>query len=118
MATIVAYCLTFLAVYFALTIIPMMLVGAVLGRIIGPMLSAFIGFIISWSIVNVLWVLFEGSNVPIAALLMALAFIFIHGWITKDELTTQSQWMKAAEAWAIIGIGVYLVVVLPEIRWF
>ena len=118
MATIVAYVLTLVAVFFSITTLPQVIIGGFAGRAVGPLAGGLLGSIVAWFLVDFLWTWLEGAHIPIAALGAALAFIFVHGVISKEELTEQSQWMMAAEAWAIVLVGIFLLLVPAEIRWY
>ena len=117
-ATIIAYIATFIALFFGLTALPQAVVGGFIGRFAGPLLGGLLGSIIAWLLVDWLWVTFEGGHIPIAALLGALAFIFGHGFISKEQLTEQSHRMMAAELWAILLLGVYLFFQTDVVRWY
>ena len=118
MITIAAYVLTLLAVFFSLTGLPALISGGLVGRAFGPLISGLMGYIVAWMLVDLLWIWLEGAQIPIAALAGAFVFILIHGAISKDELTEHSRWMMAAEAWALVVVGIYLVIVPAEIRWY
>jgi hypothetical protein len=118
MATIIAYALTMVAVFFSITALPQTIIGGLAGRVVGPLAGGLLGSIVAWFLVDFLWVWLEGAHIPLAVLGGALAFIFVHGVISKEELTEQSRWMMTAEAWAIVLVGIYLVVVPAEIRWY
>jgi len=116
--TIIAYAVTFAALFFSITALPQAIIGGLIGRFAGPLLGGLIGSIVSWLFIDWLWVTFEGGHIPIAALIGALAFIFAHGFISKEELTEQSNWMMAAELWAIILVGIFLFAHSDVIRWY
>lgn len=118
MATVVAYVSTMVAVFFSITVLPQALIGGLAARAVGPLIGGLLGSVLAWLLVDFLWVWLEGAHVPIAALGAALAYIFLHGAISKDELTGQSHWLMAAEAWAIVLVGIYLMVFPAEIRWY
>ena len=118
MATVVAYVLTMLAVYRAITAIPQAFIGGLASGLGGRFAGGLLGSILAWLLVDLLWVWLEGAHVPIAALGAALAYIFLHGAISKDDLTGQSHWLMAAEAWATVLVGIYLMVFPAEIRWY
>lgn len=122
MATTIAYVLTGLAIFFAVTGLPQMMIGGLLGRLSGPgfgvLVGGLLGGVIAWVLVDFLWVWLEGGHVPIVALGAALVFLFGHGFVSKEELTETSHRMMAGEAWAIILVGVYLLVAPDVIRWY
>lgn len=118
MATVVAYASTMVAVFFGITALPQTIIGGLASRVVGPLVGGLLGSILAWLLVDLLWVWLEGAHVPIAALGAALAYIFLHGTISKQELTEQSRWLMAAEAWAIVLVGIYLIVFPTEIRWY
>ena len=118
MSTAIAYIATIVAVILTVTGLLQAIIGGLVGRLGGPLLGALVGGIVVWLGIDFLWVWLEGGHVPIAALAAAIAVLFAHGAISKDELTQQSNWMMAGEAWAIILVGVYIVVVSEPIRWY
>lgn len=118
MATIIAYIVTLAAVAITATGLVQAVLGGLIGRAVGPLFGALIGGLFVWFAIDFLWLWLEGDHVPIAALVGAIAVLFIHSAISKDSLTEQSNWMMAGEAWAIILIGVYLTLSLDIIRWY
>lgn len=118
MATIVAYVLTIAAVILTLTALVQTILGGLLGQMLGPLLGALVGGLIVWGGVEILWLWLEGGHVPIAALAGALAILFAHSAIAREQLTEQSNWMMAGEAWAIVLLGIYLVIFPESIRWY
>ena len=118
MATVVAYVLTMLAVFFAITALPQAFIGGLASRAVGRLAGGLLGSILAWLLVDLLWVWLEGAHIPIAALGAALAYIFLHGAISKEELTGPSHWLMAAEAWAIVLVGIYLIIFPADIRWY
>ena len=118
MATIIAYTFTLVAVVLAATSLLQAVVGGILGRLMGPLIGAVIGGLASWALVDLLWVWLEGDHVPIAALVGALIVLVTQSAISRHELTQQSNWMMAGEAWGIVLLGIYLVTVPEAIRWY
>lgn len=118
MSTIIAYLATLAAVILTVTALFQAIIGGLVGRLAGPLLGALVGGLFVWIGIDFLWQWLEGGHIPIAALAAALLAIFAHGVVSKDELTQQSNWMMAGEAWAIILVGVYVVVVSEPIRWY
>lgn len=118
MVTVIAYIITMVAIYFSITALPQMLIVGLLAKVVGILPGALLGSIFAWLIVDLLWFWFAGGHIPIAALCGALGFLFLHGAISKDELTETSRWMMTAEAWAIILVGIVLVVIPNQIRWY
>lgn len=113
----VAYAITFFAV---ILVNPAFIgiVGGLLARGIGLLGGIFIAGLIWWNIISKTWEKFEGGVTPIAALVGALFFLFIHAAISNKELTSLSKWNMAGEAWAIIVFGGYLMFSSSSIRWF
>ena len=118
MPTVLAYIATIAAVVLTITALLQAIICGLVGRLAGPLLGALVGGLVVWLGIDFLWIWLEGGHVPIAALAAALAAIFAHSAIAKDELTQQSNWMMAGEAWAITLVGVYVVVVSEPIRWY
>lgn len=118
MATIIAYVATIAAVVLTVTALLQAVIGRLVGRMAGPLMGALIGAIVVWLGIDFLWIWLERGHVPIAALAAAIAALFVHGAISKEKLTEQSNWMMAGEAWAIILVGVYVAIVSERIRWY
>lgn len=113
------YALTFAAVLFSITSLPSMLFGGILVRVfqVPLLVGMFTGYILSWSLVNWLWKTGEGGSIPLLALFGALGIIFVHGRISRKTLTSESNTTMAAEVWAIIIVGGYLVAMAEPVRW-
>jgi hypothetical protein len=116
--TIIAYTVTFIALFFGITAFSQSIIGGLIGRFAGHILGGLIGGIIVWLLIDWLWVAFGGGHIPIIILICALVFIFGHGIISKKELTEQSNWMMAAELWAIILLGTILFIKSDVVRWY
>jgi len=118
MSTAIAYIATIAAVILTVTALLQAIIGRLVGRLAGPLLAALVGGLVVWLGIDTLWLWLEGGHVPLAALAAAIAALFAHSAISKDELTQQSNWIMAGEAWAIILVGIYVVIVSEPIRWY
>jgi hypothetical protein len=116
--TIIAYLTTFIALFFSITSIPQAIIGGLAGRYTGPLFGMLLGSVIAWQLINILWVSFEGGQIPVVVLVSSLLFILTHGFIAKNELTQQSNWMMAAEMWGIILVGIFINIYADSIRWY
>ncbi len=117
MATLIAYALTVAAVAFSVTSLPQVLVGGLIARWAGILFGALVGGVLSWSAINLMWLWLEGNHIPIAALGAAVVTLFVHSFISRNNLSQQSLWLMAGEIWAIVLLAIYLVVFSDEIRW-
>jgi cell shape-determining protein MreD len=78
-----------------------------------------IGGVGAWIIIGLLWQLFEGGPIPIAALVGAIAFIFVYIQINRYELRPDTIQMMLAEVWGIIIYGVvFWAFVFGKLRWY
>lgn len=97
MATIIAYVITIGCVLFTVTSIIQMLIGGLIGRFSNAMIGAFIGSVITWMLINFLWVKYEGGQIPILALLLSIGTLFLYGSFQNKELNQNAKTLMAAE---------------------
>ncbi|MEN8176128.1 MAG: hypothetical protein ABFS23_10220 [Pseudomonadota bacterium] len=113
-ATLVAYVATALAVLLSLTEMLQMVIGAVFGRVLGVFTSAFLGSMLVWSLVDFLWIRFEGAHITVTALGGAWLLVFlIRGLLRKKGLKEE----VLAELAAIAVLGGYVVLMSSPVRW-
>ena len=120
--TILCYLIAAVAIYFAVPGMVQMACGAIISlvtfRVLGAQLTMVIGAIASWCLLAALWHIAEGGIMPISILAGGFVFLFVHGWMSRDELTKQSEQMMAAEAWGIVIVAAILLYYSDPIRWF
>ena len=116
--TIIAYGLTFTALYFSITSLPQLLFAGLIGRVVGPLLSALVGSIFAWLLVDTLWVIFEGGHIPLTALAGGLIILFGIGHFNKEGLNNNAKWMMAAEQWGITLVSIYIYIQSDVVRWY
>lgn len=116
--TIASYALTLLAVFFAVTSIPQMLLGGLIGQLVGPLASALLGGIVSWAAIDALWYFLEGGHIPFTVLVGSFLLLVMHGITSKEELTEQANWTMAGEMWAIIVVGICIFLLTDQYRWY
>lgn len=115
-STIIAYGVTLAAVFFGATGLPQALIGGLFGRAVDPMLGLLIGGLLTWGGVDLAWFYLEGDHIPISALILSVALIFLHGFISEERLTQQSRVVMAGEAWAVIIVGLALFFLQDSVR--
>ena len=115
MITVLAYILTFLAVFLPINSSLIGLIGGIAGRLMGFHMGALFASFIIWNVISFLWLTFEGGYVPITVLLGSIAILFIS---INDGLTKIAKDIIAAEQWAIIIFGCWLMYNSEVIRWY
>jgi hypothetical protein len=113
--TVIAYTLTLAAVFFPINVLFIGLIGGLLGRVLGRLAGALMACLLLWQLIAVTWVKFEGGVPPVAVLVAAIGLLF---YSVNDELTELAKDNIAAEQWAIIIFGVWLMYSSDVIRWF
>lgn len=81
------------------------------------MLNLLLGSILTWFILNYIWLKIYDFNIPIFALILSLAFQLIHGNISYNELSETSRKSIVAESWAILIFGAYIII-FKDFIWF
>ena len=117
METVIAYVATFALVLFGLTQIPNILTGLLLAKAVGLHFSQFVGALISWTIISVMWLRSTHQMIPILALVGSVALIFYHLKVDAAKLTEAAKSGMFAEVWAVFVIGVWRIAEAPSIRW-
>tara|TARA_R110002153_G_scaffold53163_1_gene148424 strand:+ start:59 stop:409 length:351 start_codon:yes stop_codon:yes gene_type:complete len=112
--TIFAYLVTFIIVFFPINTLFIGLVGGILGRGVGMSLGVFMGALLLWNLIGVAWTKIEGGVAPIAVLIGAIGLLFLS---VNDDLTKIAKNNIAAEQWAIIVFGGWLMYQSDVIRW-
>jgi hypothetical protein len=113
-ATVFAYLVTFAIVFFPINTLFIGLVGGILGRGVGMSLGVFMGALLLWNLIGVAWTKIEGGVPPIAVLIGAIGLLFLS---VNDDLTKIAKDNIAAEQWAIILFGGWLIYQSDVIRW-
>ena len=114
---VIAYIIIVLLVFFAITSFPQVLTGGLIGRITNILIGALVGSITTWLLIDLLWLKIMGNHIPILALGLSIITLFIHGYFDGESLTKISHQMMAAEAWAIILVGIYIIIISNNIQW-
>ena len=112
--TISAYLVTFIVVFFPINSLFIGLVGGVLGRGVGVLMGALIGALLLWNLIGIAWAKIEGGVPPVAVLIGAIVLLFLS---VNDGLTNIARDIIAAEQWAIILYGGWLIYQSDVIRW-
>ncbi len=112
--TIFAYLLTFIIVFFPINTLFIACVGGILGRGVGMSMGAFIGALLLWILIGVAWTKIEGGVPPTTVLFGAIGLLFLS---VKSDLTKIARDNIAAEQWAIIVFGGWLMYQSDVIRW-
>jgi len=115
--TFAFYIITSLLVFFAITQILQSFVGGLIGRFTNLLLGMFLGSLVTWLIIDFLWILIEKGHIPILSLGINILILFVHANIEFKKLTKVSKKMIVAEIWAIISYGIILMIVFRPIRW-
>lgn len=118
MMTVLAYFVTLALAALAITSIPIAIVGGLLGRGLGAHLGALVAGVVTWVGVAALWHGLEGGAVPLAALAGSLVALAIQGKASAHQLNPHAKILVAAEMWAIVLVGLGLVVFAPPVRWY
>ena len=116
--TILFYILTVVFAGFAITSIPVAIVGGIAGKWVGMPLAAFIGGFATWMGIGALWAALEGGAIPILALILSFGALAAHGQTSRDDLNDGARLLLVAEMWAILGVAVATMVLASSIRWF
>ncbi len=81
-------------------------------------LGALAGGIVTWFLIDYIWLLADGGHIPFLALLIVFLFIGTLGTFTKEKLNAVSQQVAAAEMWAIVIVGIILFFRSDPFRWY
>lgn len=112
--TIFAYLVTFIIVFFPINTLFIGLVGGILGRGVGMSMGALLGALLLWNLIGIAWAKIEGGVPPVAVLIGAIGLLFLS---VNDDLTKIAKDNIAAEQWAIILFGSWLIYQSGAIRW-
>jgi len=123
MKTVVAYILTIVLTYFSLTLVVqltiMFLIRVVLRNFSPPVLLAqFCAAIITWTLLDNLWVALEGGHIPILAYGLSFIALSFNNYINRRVLTDASQFMIGGEQWAIVVVSLISLFPISQIRWY
>ena len=120
--TIAAYVLTFgLALIGFVSLLDPLLGGLAIrsgGYGPGVLIGIFLGSLIGWFVVDLLWQVVEGGRVPLAALGLSLAGIVLHEKAERQNLNTIARLTQSAEMWAIVTLAIILAFAPGPVRWY
>jgi hypothetical protein len=104
-----SYSLLILVQIFALTFIPISLIGAILGKFkISTSTSLLIGGLLVWFGINLIWLNFTGYNLPLLAFLLVEGIKLFKG-IGKNKVDDEmNKMMIGIELKSIILIALYI----------
>lgn len=117
--TIAFYLGTLFLVLIGLTSAPQSLISGLSTRAFGMsflQIGALLGGLLTWIIINFLWVKIEGGPIPL--LLIGLTLIIMGIILTRKSLNMLARKNLIAEMWSIIIIGIYIVFQFDYIRWY
>lgn len=121
MATIIAYIITLVCVFFAITPFLPSLAAGIFGRVagmgVGMTVGAFTGAILTWLLINFLWMRFEGQQLPVLAMALSFGILSIHGSMSAKELNQNAKTLMVAEMWGIIAVGIFIIAKFG-LRWY
>lgn len=115
--TIIFYVVTLLLVLFNITQIGQSTIGGLIMRLIkNPRISSFLGSLIMWFVLNILWYFIEGGYIPILVLGLSIVIVLIHGLIANKKLTQTAKEMMVSELWAIF-LFILFFIIRQNTRW-
>lgn len=118
MTTIILYIVLILLSATGIITIPSSLLSMLIATINKNFyITTLVSSIIWWIIIAFLWKLIVGQNIPILALGICIVALFFNSWLQRKKLNANAQKMLAGEVWAIIIIGIALLIKSNPIRW-
>lgn len=119
MITSIAYIMTLACVFFAITAIPIMLIGGILGRLTGNILiGAFLGSILIWIFIDFLWIVSTGNHIPVLVFILSFLILGFHAYSDNENLNSSAKNMIGAEQWALVIVCIFTIFSAESIRWF
>ncbi|WP_395051516.1 hypothetical protein [Flavobacterium sp.] len=113
-----SYIILILVQVFALTFIPISLIGVILGRIkIGISTSLLIGGLLVWFGINLVWLHFTGYNLPLLAFFLIEAVKLFKGLGVNKVDPEMNEMILGIELKSIILIALYIFI-FKEFNWF
>ena len=111
---VLGYVVLLLIQLMAIQALPTSIVASIFGsfRLIGIIL----GSILTWYLINFLWLKAFDYNLPFLALFLSLLFQTYNLVASKDELTDSSKFMIEGDMIAIVLIALY-VFIFKEFNW-
>lgn len=114
---ILGYFILILIQYLSIQAIPVSIIGGIIGRISKNIfLGMLVGGLITWFLINLIWLKVYNYNLPFLAFVLSFSFQFINLKLNNKELTETSKQMIVAEMWSILLIAIY-VLALKEFNW-
>ena len=107
MEIFLAYSILLIAQYFAITSIPISILGGLLSRLCSNLhLGLFLAGLVVWNIIDLIWLAFLGNHLPLLAIVLSIGFQF---WSSRDRrMTEASQLMIVAGSWSILAVAIYV----------
>lgn len=116
---IIAYVLILVSVFLGITAIPNSFIGGFLGRLFGNLLlGSLFGSIIIWMFIDLLWVLFFSTHVPVLVFVIAFLILTFQLSVEKDNLNEPAKFMIAGEQWALVIVCIYTLLMSEQIQWY
>lgn len=113
-----SYLILILVQIFALTFIPISLIGLILGKLkIGTTTSLLIGGLLVWFGINLIWLNFTGYNLPLLAFFLVEIVKRIKGMFVNKVDPEMNEMIVGIELKSIILIALY-VFIFREFNWF
>lgn len=102
-----AYSTLLIGQYFAVTSIPISILGGLLSRLSSNLhLGLFLAGVVVWNIIDLVWLDLLGYHLPLLVIVLSLGFQF---WSSTDKrMTEASQLMIVAESWSIVAVAIYV----------
>jgi hypothetical protein len=113
-----AYIILILVRIFALTFIPISLIGVILGKLkIGFSTSLLIGGLLVWFGINLIWLNFTGYNLPLLAFFLVEIVTRLKGMFVNKVDPEMNEMMVGIELKSIILIALYIFI-FREFNWY
>lgn len=94
------------------------LVAVLISRTTGAALSALIGSLAAWSVINWAWLRFEGGHPTMAALGTAMLIIALRFLLSSTEVRERNKWLTTMELLTITMLACYAAYFSKVLRWY
>ena len=71
-----------------------------------------------WTLIEYVWFLLEGRQVPMTVLTASFLYLAIYGIMRKDKLSDSASAIAFAEQWSIVLVGLAVGVNQYGLRWY